>query len=180
VAIGEIAEVADPHESVRQDVEKEPADELVGGEGHGSGSRMIPVVLVAERDAAVVEGDESVVGDGDAVGIAAEVLEDALRPAEGRLGVDHPVVATATSDEGGESDGLLEVTETTRKRRAPRENARCSASRKSPRNRADRTRTGRKKGLPDLRTLGRMKRRRSKERPPPGTTQWRWGWCNRV
>ena len=31
------------------------------------------------------------VGDGDAVGIAAEILEDVLGPAEGWFGVDDPI-----------------------------------------------------------------------------------------
>ena len=35
--IGQKAEVADAHEVRRQDVEEETADELGGGNGHGSG-----------------------------------------------------------------------------------------------------------------------------------------------
>ena len=33
------------------------------------------------------------VGDGDAMGVAAQIMEHMLRAAEGRFRVDHPVVA---------------------------------------------------------------------------------------
>ena len=41
----------------------------------------------------MVERDESVVGDGDAVGVSAEIAQGMLGSSEGALGVDDPVVA---------------------------------------------------------------------------------------
>jgi hypothetical protein len=44
--------------------------------------RRTRVVLTIEKPA---------VGDGSAMGVAAEIVENLLRPAEGPLGVDHPL-----------------------------------------------------------------------------------------
>lgn len=46
-----------------------------------------------ERDLAIGERNQSVVGDSNAVGIGAEVVENAFRAAKRRLAVDHPVMA---------------------------------------------------------------------------------------
>jgi hypothetical protein len=47
---------------------------------------VVAVVAPAEGDLAVVgDGEEPVVRDGDAVGVAAEVFEDSLGAAEGGL-----------------------------------------------------------------------------------------------
>src|SRR5262249_126454 len=72
VAAGKQAVMADAVEAFGQDVGEEPADELVGVQCH----RLPPVgpvdavILPAESDAVVVGGDQSTIGDGDAVGIA--------------------------------------------------------------------------------------------------------------
>jgi hypothetical protein len=39
----------------------------------------------------LVEGDQAAVGDGDAVGVAAEIGEHRLRPGERLLGIDDPL-----------------------------------------------------------------------------------------
>jgi hypothetical protein len=91
VPVGKKAVVANPHESAGEYVEEEPAKKLESVETHRSLSVLVRVVLVAESDLAVVEGEKPLVGDGDTVGVAGEVLEHLLRPAEGGLGVDHPV-----------------------------------------------------------------------------------------
>ena len=38
----------------------------------------------------VLEGDEAMVGDGDAMGVAAEIAEDVMGAAEGWFGIDDP------------------------------------------------------------------------------------------
>jgi len=40
----------------------------------------------------VVEGNEAVVGDGDAMGVAAEIAEHVMGTAERWFGIDHPVL----------------------------------------------------------------------------------------
>ena len=51
------------------------------------------IVLPAEGDALAVEAEQAVVGDGDAMGIAAEIAQHLRRAAQGLLGIDHPVLA---------------------------------------------------------------------------------------
>ena len=48
------------------------------------------------------------VGNGDTVSVATEILEHILGAAEGWLGVDHPVFAEQRSQPGGEEFGLRE------------------------------------------------------------------------
>lgn len=45
-----------------------------------------------EGDLAVGEGDDAMVRDGDAVGVAAQIAEDVLGAAKGRLGGDDPLL----------------------------------------------------------------------------------------
>src|SRR5690606_17951673 len=87
---GEEPIVADPMKSARQSVEEEAADELVSRECHdllpsGAG---LTVVLIAERDARLVEANEAAVRYGDAVGVARQIGEHRLGPGERRLGIN--------------------------------------------------------------------------------------------
>ena len=63
------------------------------------------VVLPAEGDSIVVEGDETMVGDGNAVSVASQVVEDMFCPAERRLGVDDPVLMEELMGETVEASG---------------------------------------------------------------------------
>ena len=72
---------------------QDAAQELDGVEGQPFLFAAVLVVLDGEGDLASLEVDDAVVGDGHAVGVAAQVAEDLLGSAEGRLGVDDPVLA---------------------------------------------------------------------------------------
>jgi hypothetical protein len=87
--------VTDAVEPGRQKVEQEAADELVGGECHDAlaGRAIAAIIVLAERDAGLVESKQPPVRDGDPVGLAREVGEHRFGAGEGRLGVDCPVVA---------------------------------------------------------------------------------------
>ena len=74
----EEAEVADADESVRQDVENEASDELAGGDAHGARAVARAAVAVEKPNLAVAQGDQSVVGDRHAVGVAAEIVQSLL------------------------------------------------------------------------------------------------------
>src|SRR5438132_11394098 len=54
-------------------------------------SSVIALVLPTETNAAAVTIDEPAVGDGNVMGVAAEIVENLLRPAEGPLGIDNPL-----------------------------------------------------------------------------------------
>src|SRR5881409_1542756 len=87
------AEVTDTHETSGQDVEEEPAQELRRGQCHQALLVAVGVVLPAEGDALPVKDQESMVGDGDAMSVAAQVTENLPCASEGRLGIHHPVLA---------------------------------------------------------------------------------------
>ena len=91
---GEQAVMPDAVEAARQDVDQEAADELVGRQRHDllAFGAVAAIVLVAERDAGLVEADEPPVRDGNAVRVAREIGQHRLRPGEGRLGIDHPAL----------------------------------------------------------------------------------------
>jgi hypothetical protein len=91
--VGEEAEVADAHEAARQQVQEEAAQELFDRQGHQPFLVAMSGVSPTEGDLVLRKGDESVVGDGDAVSIGAEIAQRVFRPTEGRFGVDDPVVA---------------------------------------------------------------------------------------
>lgn len=91
MSVGEKAVVTDADEALGEDMEKKAADELQRLEDHGGLLVSLSVVFPAKGDTAVVEREQPLVGDGDPVGVAGEVLEHLLGAAEGRLGVDHPV-----------------------------------------------------------------------------------------
>jgi hypothetical protein len=93
LAIGQEAEVAEADKAAGQDVEQEAAKELDGVKGEGFFDTAVAVILPAEADAAVLDFQQAVVGDGDAVGVATEILDDLCRAAEGGLGIDNPALS---------------------------------------------------------------------------------------
>jgi hypothetical protein len=91
-AIGQQPEVADAHEAGGNRVQQKPTEELISVQRHDAGPVGTSIVLVLEGDRFIIHRHESSVGDGDAVGVAGQVLEHLLGAAEGRLGVDDPIV----------------------------------------------------------------------------------------
>src|SRR5271167_666905 len=100
VAVGEQSEVADLDEACGQDVEQEAADELDRIEGHDAAAVVVSGVSPAKARLSVVKAGQPSVGDGDAVGVAGQVLQDVFGVAEGRLGVDHPLLVAQGREQG--------------------------------------------------------------------------------
>lgn len=159
--------MADAVKAVRQGVQEEAPDELVGVERHGLRPAVMPIILPTERDPIVGHADQSGIGDRDAMGVATEIGQHLLRPAEGRLGIDDPFEAADLGKLAVERSGRRQFGEMLKKLNLPASYAVRSSSRKSRRNRRDRTRTGRKKpGLQEIQCVP------SGDSPPPGTMQW--------
>ena len=59
-------------------------------------------VAPTKGDLVVGKRDESMVGDGHAMGVPAQILEYILRATEGRFGVDHPVLSEQWPQPGSE------------------------------------------------------------------------------
>jgi hypothetical protein len=65
-------------------------------------------VAPAKGDFLVGERDESVVGDGYAMGVTAQIAEHILGASEGSFRVDHPVPSEQWSQPGSKGFGLSE------------------------------------------------------------------------
>src|SRR5271169_1718742 len=89
-------------------MQEEAAQELIQGYGQQFLLIVVSRVPPAKGDLAVGQRDQSMVGDGDAMGVTAEIVEHILAAPEGWLGVDYPVFAKQRSQPGGEEFGLRE------------------------------------------------------------------------
>src|SRR5262249_33985425 len=65
-------------------------------------------VAPAKSDLAIGEGDQAMVGDGHAMGVAAQILQHVCGAAEGMFQVDDPVLSVEWPQPGGEGFGLSE------------------------------------------------------------------------
>src|SRR4051794_11636451 len=102
MAVAEEAEVPDAVESIRQHMDQEAADEFIGRERHRLLTVGISIVFPVKADLAVVDGHQAVVGDGDAMGIAADIIENLSWPGEWPLGIDHPCDRRSPGKENGD------------------------------------------------------------------------------
>ena len=74
--------VAKPHESRREHVQEEAADELDGLESHRRPLALVGVVLPKELDLVAFESGQPVVADRHPVGVVRQVLQNLMRSAE--------------------------------------------------------------------------------------------------
>ena len=72
-ARGQEAEVADADKALRQHVQEKAPQEFVGLKRQRADLAPVPIVLPPKRDRVVGDGDDPVIGDGDAVGVPREI-----------------------------------------------------------------------------------------------------------
>src|SRR3954451_15338973 len=80
-------------------MQQETPDEFVGGQGHHLDLIAIAIVLPLEADLMVLDIQQAVVGNGDAVSVASYVIEDLLGSGDRRLGVHDPLTAVQSVQE---------------------------------------------------------------------------------
>lgn len=102
VAIGEPPVTANALEAVGRHMQQEAANEFVSLKRHGLRCAGVFIVFPPEGNVAVVEADQPVVRDGDAVGVAAQIVEYVPGVAERRLRIDHPLGLGGRREKGGE------------------------------------------------------------------------------
>src|ERR1700694_948072 len=78
-------------------MQQKAPQELVNGQSHQLLLIAMGRVAPAEGDVAVFERNESVVGNGDAVGVGAEITQGMFGASERSLGVDDPFVTEQSS-----------------------------------------------------------------------------------
>ncbi len=111
MAVREQSEVTDADQSSWKYMDEEAAEEVLCGNSHDLLLATMGVVLPTEGDTILLEADQAMVGDGDAVCVASEILKQMFRPAEGRLGVYDPVLAVELTQEATELRGLSKLSE---------------------------------------------------------------------
>ena len=62
----------------------------------------------AKSDLAISKGNQAMVGDGHAMGVATQILQNVFRATEGTFQVDHPFLSVEWPQPGGEGFGLSE------------------------------------------------------------------------
>ncbi|MDM7996754.1 MAG: hypothetical protein QUT30_13875 [Acidobacteriota bacterium] len=106
MAIGHKTEVSDSGEAWGKNLEKEAAGEFVCFESHGSDGIVFSAISPLECYFAILKRHQAVIGNGDAVSIAADVIEDLSGSPEGRFGVDDPFMLAVSAQELAEGIGI--------------------------------------------------------------------------
>ena len=119
-AVGEQAIAVDAHEAFWQYIQEKAAEEVHGVEGHDALLAAVGIIAPEEADALPVEGGDAVIADGHAVGVAAEVTQNMFGAAEGRLGMDVPVLVFQLLDQVPEYRRIAESSGRTREVKQPR------------------------------------------------------------
>ena len=127
----------------------------------------LPILLPAEADVGLIEIEQAIVGDSDAMSVARQIGQELLGTGEGLFGIDDPFGCAQWRKSGGKCLRLVEMRRDRQRIAVHRLwNAAVRPSRNRRRNRRESTRTGRKN--PGLQAIQRLP---SDEMPPPGTTQ---------
>ena len=82
--------MTDSHESRRQNVQQETANQFFGWKGEGLPPVSVGTISVAERHLLVIATQEAVIGDGDAMRVTSQVVQQLFGTCEGWLRIDNP------------------------------------------------------------------------------------------
>ena len=80
--------MADPHESSRYHVLQKATKKLLLAKCHQPRAIAVGVLLPAKRHETVLMASQSMIGDGDAMGVTTKVIEHLLWASKWALGVD--------------------------------------------------------------------------------------------
>lgn len=108
--------MANPNKASGQDMQQKTPQKLIRTERHHSLFIAVGIVLPTKRDLSVGKRYEPVIGDGNAMSVASQVLQHVLWPTEGSFGVDDPVLPEQTAQECAKGSGigpLLQIAEKT-------------------------------------------------------------------
>ena len=108
MAVTEPTEVADAHEARGQAMQQEAADELGSIEGHDPLLVVVAIILPAERDVSLFACEQAMIGDGDVVGVTAEIRQHLGGTTEGGVGIDDPCGVATAVEQAGETFRLSE------------------------------------------------------------------------
>jgi len=72
-------------------MQQEPPRELFRGQRHDALLVLVSRIAPPESNATLCEGNKPVIGNRDAMGVAAEIMQRMLGAAKWALGIDHPI-----------------------------------------------------------------------------------------
>ena len=93
LTIGEKPEMTNANKARRQQMKQKSPQKLVHSQSHQALFVVVHGVSPTKRDLATSQGDQPMVGNGDAVSVVAEITERVLRASKRRLRINHPIVA---------------------------------------------------------------------------------------
>jgi hypothetical protein len=102
MAIAQESEGTDADKAAGQNVQQETSQELLRGERHHPLLITGCIVLPAEGNLVLLEGHQTMVGDGDTMGVAGKIAQHMMGTAEGWFGIDDPVLTEQGAQEGAE------------------------------------------------------------------------------
>ena len=91
-SVGQPAKVANPWEALGQDMLGKATQELLNRKSQSTRLVMMGIVLPAEGHLGRSDREQAMVGNGDAMGVAREIMQDVFGSTKGWLGVDDPVL----------------------------------------------------------------------------------------
>src|SRR5947208_1407181 len=77
--VGHKAEVPDADKALREHVQQEPANELFGSDGHRSLHVSMSIIRPTEGNVVAMKREQSMIGDGDAMRVTAEIAQLPVR-----------------------------------------------------------------------------------------------------
>ena len=99
----------DPLKSAGQDMQQEATNKLIGIQAHHFLTRVVAVIFPVKADLAIDAIDQTLIGNGHPMRIAAKILKDLLRAAKWWLGVNHPLDLSYWSQIAGKGIGTLQL-----------------------------------------------------------------------
>ena len=108
-SIGQHPIMANSDEARWQKMEQEALNKDVSGQLQGLELMTFFSIVIGQTDPSISHLDDAVVGDGHAMRVASEIVDDLLGSAKGGLGIDDPVFAIELIDQLGEATVRAQV-----------------------------------------------------------------------
>ena len=109
--VGEETEVPNASEPAGKHMQQKPTQELISAQGHPALLVSVRIISPPEGDHAVLKRDEPVVGNGYAMGITRQVLQDVFGSAESSFRVHDPFLTEKLPQEFAEQPAIGEFLE---------------------------------------------------------------------
>jgi len=101
-SIGQAPEVSNAWKAFRQDMLQKSAKEFFAAEGHRAFLAVIGIILPPEPDFGFGDREKTMIGDGNAMGVAGQIVQNMVWPAKGWFRIHDPIVLKHGSEKSPE------------------------------------------------------------------------------